>query len=238
MTGNDDRASAVGSASDQAHGAEAQDAPERPGITAVLWDFGGVLSSSPFEAFARYEREHGLPVDFLRRVNATNPDANAWARLERNELSLEEFGRAFADESRGLGHEVDGRDVLGLLGGDLRPEMFRAIVRIREHGLRTALLTNNVVAMDGSWSSALPAPLDELFDVVVESSKAGVRKPDPAAYELVLQALAVPAEDVVFLDDLGINLKPARAMGMTTIKVTDAASALTDLSSLLGFDVR
>ena len=207
-------------------------------FNAVLWDFGGVLSTSPFEAFARYEQEHGLPADFLRRVNATNPDTNAWARLERNELSLDEFGRAFADESRALGHEVDGRYVLGLLGGDLRPEMFRAIARIRDHGLRTALLTNNVVAMDGSWSSTLPAPLDELFDVVVESSKAGVRKPGPAAYELVLRDLGVPAEEVVFLDDLGINLKPARAMGMTTIKVTDAASALTELGSLLGFDVR
>jgi putative hydrolase of the HAD superfamily len=207
-------------------------------VSAVLWDFGGVLSTSPFEAFARYEREHGLPADFLRRVNATNPDANAWSRLERNELTVDEFGRAFAEESRALGHEVDGRDVLALLGGDLRPEMFRAIVRIREHGLRTALLTNNAVAMDGSWSTALPMPLDELFDVVVESSKAGVRKPEPAAYELVLRELGVRAEEVVFLDDLGINLKPARAMGMATIKVTDAASALEELSSLLGFDVR
>jgi putative hydrolase of the HAD superfamily len=206
---------------------------------AVLWDFGGVLSSSPFDAFARHEAENGLPDGFLRRVNATNPDTNAWARLERNEVDLDAFAAEYAKESAALGHEVDGRVVLGLLAGDLRPEMFRAIARCRQHGLKTALLTNNIVGLGGDdWSSSLPTPLDELFDVVVESAKAGVRKPDRAAYELVLAELAVPAEEVVFLDDLGVNLKPARAMGMATIKVTDAASALDQLSTLLGLDVR
>ena len=205
---------------------------------AVLWDFGGVLSSSPFEAFARYEQAKGLPQGFLRRVNATNPDTNAWARLERNEVGVDTFAAEYAAESAALGHEIDGRVVLGLLAGDLRPEMFRAIARCREHGLRTALLTNNVVPMGGDWADQLPTPLDELFDVVVESSKAGVRKPDRAAYELVLGALGVRAEEVVFLDDLGVNLKPARAMGMTTIKVTDPATALDELSSVLGLDVR
>ena len=205
---------------------------------AVLWDFGGVLSSSPFDAFARYEAEHGLPDGFLRRVNATNPDTNAWARLERNEVDVDEFAAAYAAESGALGHEVDGRVVLGLLAGDLRPEMFRAVARCRQHGLRTALLTNNVVPMGGEWADNLPTPLDELFDVVVESSKAGVRKPDPAAYELVLDELGVAATEVVFLDDLGVNLKPARAIGMTTIKVTDPATALDQLEAALGLDVR
>ena len=208
-------------------------------IRAVLWDFGGVLSSSPFDAFARYERENGLPENFLRTVNATNPDANAWARLERNEVDLDGFAVEYAEESRSLGHEVDGRVVLGLLAGDLRPEMFTAIARCRQHGLKTALLTNNIVGLSGDdWSSSLPTPLDELFDVVVESAKAGVRKPDRAAYELVLDQLGVAADEVVFLDDLGVNLKPAREMGMTTIKVSDAASALDQLSSVLGLDVR
>ena len=202
---------------------------------AVLWDFGGVLSSSPFEAFSRFEVEHGLPDGFLRRVNATNPDTNAWARFERNELDLDGFGDAFATESAALGHRVDGRDVLGLLAGDLRPEMIRAVRRCREHGLLTALLTNNVVAMDG-WEAGVA--LGELFDLVVESSKAGVRKPEPAAYELVLAELGVAAEEVVFLDDLGINLKPARAMGMTTVKVSDPQQALSELESALGLPLR
>jgi putative hydrolase of the HAD superfamily len=202
---------------------------------AVLWDFGGVLSASPFLAFARYERERGLPEGFLRGVNATNPDANAWARLERNEVGAEEFGALFAAESEALGHRVDGREVLELLDGGLVPQMFDAVRACRRHGLRTALLTNNIVSMDG-WGTSLG--IDDLFDVVVESSKAGVRKPDPAAYELVLSALEVRAEEVVFLDDLGINLKPARAMGMTTIKVLDPEQALTELETCLDLRLR
>jgi putative hydrolase of the HAD superfamily len=198
---------------------------------AVLWDFGGVLSTSPFLAFADFERRRGLPEGFLRGVNATNPDSNAWARLERNEVAVDEFGELFAAESEALGHRVDGRDVLELLGGGLQQEMLDAVAACRRHGLRTALLTNNIVSMDG-WGAALR--IDELFDVVVESSKAGVRKPDPAAYELVLAELGVAAAEVVFLDDLGINLKPARAMGMTTIKVTDPSTALRELEEHLG----
>jgi putative hydrolase of the HAD superfamily len=206
---------------------------------AVLWDFGGVLSSSPFEAFARYEAERGLPDGFLRRVNATNPDDNAWARLERNDVGLDAFAELFAQESAALGHAVDGHDVLGLLSGELRPAMLDAVRACRAAGLRTALLTNNVVTMpaDGEgdvegWRSRVL--LDELFDVVVESSKEKVRKPDPAAYALVLERLGVAAEEVVFLDDLGINLKPAKAMGMTTIKVSDPDEALAQLSAILG----
>lgn len=201
----------------------------------MLWDFGGVLSSSPFDAFARYERDRGLPEGFLRRVNATEPDTNAWARLERSELDVDGFDDAFASESTALGHRVGGREVLELLAGDIRPEMVRAVRRCREQGLRTALLTNNVVGSD-HWAGGVS--LDELFDVVVESSKAGVRKPDPAAYELVLAALGVAAAQVVFLDDLGINLKPARAMGMTTIKVTEPEQALSALETCLGLSLR
>jgi len=201
-----------------------------------LWDFGGVVTSSPFDAFARYEREHGLPEGFLRRVNATNPDANAWARLERSEIDVDTFDATFAAESKALGHEVRGADVLGLLAGDIRPEMVRAIAACREHGLRTAVLTNNILSLDEDGQAS--ATFAELFDVVVESAREGVRKPDPAAYELVLGKLGVPADEVVFLDDLGINLKPARAMGMTTIKVTDPADALRQLESVLGVSVR
>jgi putative hydrolase of the HAD superfamily len=204
-------------------------------ITATLWDFGGVLSSSPFEAFTRFEHAHGLPAGFLRRVNATDPDTNAWARFERSELDLAGFDAAFAEESAALGHRVQGAEVLELLAGEVRPTMVEAVRRCREAGLRTALLTNNVAAMDG-WEHAVP--LDDLFDVVVESSKEGVRKPDPAAYELVLERLSVPPTEVVFLDDLGVNLKPAKAMGMTTIKVADPDDALDELERLVGLALR
>lgn len=175
-------------------------------IDAVIWDFGGVISSSPFVAFARYEAERGLPKDFLRTVNATNPHENAWARLERSELDLAGFDEAFAVESRALGHEVRGAEVLPLLAGDIRPEMVEALRRIRER-LRTGCITNNFTAMDVSPMGGLyKAEIMRLFHHVIESAKAGVRKPDPRIYRMMTDALGVDPARCVYLDDLGINL--------------------------------
>ena len=209
-------------------------------IKAVIFDFGGVILSSPFEAFARYERENGLPDGFLRQLNATNPDSNAWARLERSEVDLAGFAELYEAEAREAGQAIDGAAVLGLLVGELRPEMVEALRRCHER-LRTALLTNNFVAAgdgDGVGDAPHRGPLADVldhFDVIVESSRAGVRKPDPAIYELVCGELAIEPSEAVFLDDLGINLKPARAMGMTTIKVTDPARAIAELEDVVGF---
>lgn len=203
-------------------------------IRAVLWDFGGVILSSPFEAFAMYEKRAGLPPGFLRRLNATNPDTNAWAKLERNAVSFEEFCDLFEAEARDAGHAVNAREVLGLLAGEVRPEMVEAVRRCREH-CKTALLTNNFVAPEGGIG------LDDvlsLFDVIIESSKAGVRKPDKRFYELACEALGIEPHEAVFLDDLGINLKSAREMGMHTIKVVDPADALDELERIVGFPVR
>jgi putative hydrolase of the HAD superfamily len=206
-------------------------------ITAVLFDFGGVILSSPFEAFARYEAARGLPPGFLRRVNATDPDTNAWARLERNEVDLEEFSALFEAEARALGGEVDGLEVLGLLRGELRPAMVEAVRRCSER-LRTGLLTNNVVSMRAEQMSGVEDPHQavlRLFDVVVESSRVGTRKPDPAFYEHACALLGIDPSEAVFLDDLGVNLKPARAMGMTTIKVEDPDVAIAELEAVVGF---
>lgn len=198
--------------------------------SAVLWDFGGVILTSPFEAFARYEAENALPDGFLRGVNATNPDANAWAQLERSELTPDEFDAVFSDESHALGHRVPGRDVLARLMGDVRPEMVAALDAVRAAGYKTACLTNNVVSDDRRPD--LDAVMAR-FDVVVESSKVGVRKPEPRFYEIACDLLGVEPTSCVFLDDLGINLKPAKAMGMATIKVVDPVSALAELASLI-----
>jgi putative hydrolase of the HAD superfamily len=210
-------------------------------LRAVLFDFGGVILSSPFEAFARFEVERDLPAGFLRQVNATNPDGNAWARLERSELDFEQFGVAFASESAALGHEVDGREVLGMLSGDVRPAMVEALRRCHE-SLKTAMLTNNFVTSAGQRSAGpqdagmgVYAQILELFDVIIESSKAGVRKPDPRFYEMACEELGIEPSEAVFLDDLGINLKPARAMGMQTIKVEDPAVAIAELEAIVGF---
>jgi putative hydrolase of the HAD superfamily len=211
---------------------------------AVLWDFGGVILSSPFEAFNHYEEAHGLPRDFLRSVNATNPHTNAWARLERTDISPEEFDQAFHDDSHALGHGVRGADVLALLAGEVRPEMVRALDRVKESGFRTACLTNNVVnkviegAEEADPRAIEIAAIMSRFDVIVESSKVGVRKPEPRFYEIACELLAVEPNVCVFLDDLGINLKPAAAMGMATIKVVSAEQAITDLEKILGISLR
>lgn len=215
----------------------------RPAIRAVLWDFGGVFTTSPFAAFARYESERGLPADFIRRVNARDPDLNAWAKLERSEVDVATFCRLFEAETAAAGHLVPGHDVLGLLAGDVRPEMVEAQRRIRGH-FRTACLTNNVrhgagpAMADNAGRAAEVAAVMALFDHVLESSKIGARKPEPRVYEIALGHLGSAPAETVFLDDLGINLKPARALGLHTIKVTSAEQALGELEPLLGIVLR
>jgi putative hydrolase of the HAD superfamily len=206
-------------------------------VEAVIWDFGGVISSSPFEAFSRFEALHGLPADFLRTVNATNPHENAWARLERSELDLAAFDEAFARESRALGHEVRGADVLPLLAGEIRPRMVEALRRIGAR-LKTGCITNNFTAMGISPMGGLyKAEIMGLFHHVIESAKAGVRKPDPRIYLMMTEALGVDPARCVYLDDLGINLKPARDLGMRTIKVGEPGPALAMLQAWVGFEL-
>ena len=211
-------------------------------IKAVLWDFGGVITTSPFEAFNKFERDHNLPENFIRMINATNPDTNSWARLERSEVTLEEFDREFERETREAGHPLRGITVIGLLSGDLRPEMVEALRRCSEHFL-TACLTNNVNTGEDSGMQISPGRAAEvkkvikMFDAVIESSKIGVRKPDPRFYETACEKLKITPAESVYLDDLGINLKPARAMGMTTIKVTDPGLALRELEAVVGLSL-
>lgn len=202
-------------------------------IEAVIFDFGGVLTSSPFEAFARYETERGLPVDIIRRTNAANHLENAWAKFERAEVDIDTFDKLFAAESLALGAEVRGRDVLALLQGDLRPEMVEALKRIKAQ-FKTGCITNNLPANAiGSMTgrSLYIAEVMVLFDHVIESAKIGLRKPDPRIYRLMVETLKVDPRNCVYLDDLGVNLKPAREMGMTTIKVTSGAQAIAELEA-------
>jgi putative hydrolase of the HAD superfamily len=205
-------------------------------IEAVIFDFGGVLTSSPFEAFARYETERGLPIDVIRRTNAANHLENAWAKFERAEVDIETFDHLFAAESLALGAEVRGRDVLPLLQGDLRPEMVDALKRIKAQ-FKTGCITNNLPANAvGSMTgrSLYVAEVMVLFDHVIESAKIGLRKPDPRIYQLMVETLKVDPKKCVYLDDLGVNLKPAREMGMTTIKVTSGAQAIAALEAATG----
>lgn len=205
-------------------------------IDAVIWDFGGVLTSSPFEAFARYEAEKGLPKDIIRRTNAENHHDNAWAKFERAEIGIDEFDTLFSAESARLGAAVSGRDVVGLLSGDLRPQMVEALRRVKAR-FKTGCITNNLPAnQTGSASgrSLYVAEVMQLFDHVIESARIGLRKPDPRIYTMMTDHLGVDPGACVYLDDLGVNLKPARDMGMITIKVTDPASAITALEAATG----
>jgi putative hydrolase of the HAD superfamily len=209
-------------------------------LEAVIWDFGGVLTSSPFEAFARFEAERGLPADIIRRTNATNHSENAWAKFERAEIDLEAFDSLFAAESLALGAEVRGKDVLPLLSGDLRPEMVEALERVKAK-FKTGCITNNLPANAiGSLGgrSLYIAEVMALFDHVIESAKIGLRKPDPRIYQMMVEALGVDPKNCVYLDDLGVNLKPARAMGMTTIKVLNTSQVIDELEAATGLSLR
>ena len=208
-------------------------------IRAAFFDFGGVILSSPFDAFNRYERERHLPEGLIRTINSTNPDSNAWARFERSEVDFDQFCDLFEAEARDLGHELAARDVMPLLAGDIRPAMVEALRSCSER-LVTACLTNNWVSFDAFPVDGRAEGRDavmSLFDHIIESSKVGVRKPDPAFYELACKTAGVAPDEVVFLDDLGVNLKPARAMGMTTIKVADPDQAIVDLEEVVGFSL-
>ncbi len=209
-------------------------------LDAVIWDFGGVLTSSPFEAFARFETERGLPTDIIRRTNAANHLENAWAKFERAEVDIETFDGLFAAESRALGAEVSGKDVLPLLSGDLRPEMVVALRRIKSK-FKTGCITNNLPANASGSAGGRTLYVAEvmvLFDHVIESAKIGLRKPDPKIYQMMVEALAVDPKRCVYLDDLGVNLKPARDMGMTTIKVVSAKQALAELEAATGLSLQ
>lgn len=205
----------------------------------VIFDFGGVITSSPFEAFNRMEAERGLPHDFVRKVNSTNPDDNAWAKFERAEIDAAAFDAAFAQEAEALGHVLDGASVIACLAGDIRPSMVDALDHLKAEGFGLGCITNNVRAGHGAGmvanddkARAVEAIMAR-FDHVIESSKAGVRKPDPRIYQMMCEALAVGPSSCIYLDDLGINCKPAAQLGMAAIKVTSGEQALRELAALL-----
>lgn len=215
--------------------------------TTVIFDFGGVITASPFEAFNRLEEERGLPRDFVRRVNSADPDDNAWAKFERAEIDAAAFDTLFATEARALGHELEGEAVLAVIAGAVRPAMVATLDTLKGRGFTIACITNNVpggkmgirgAGMTRSEEEAIEvAGIMARFDHVIESSKAGVRKPDPRIYEMMCEALGVEPAACIYLDDLGINCKPASALGMHAIKVTSGEQALADLSAALGMEL-
>ena len=210
-----------------------------PNIEAIIWDFGGVFTSSPFEAFNLLETEMGAPKDFIRGINAINPETNAWAQFESNSVSMDDFDELFAAESAAQGHRIPGKAVIARLSGTLRPRMVEVLKICKQH-FQVACITNNVKAghgpgMDTDQAKANSvAGVMKIFSLVVESSKEGIRKPNPEIYKRTCEKLAVSPTKCVFLDDLGINLKPAKALGMQTIKVLGEDQAIEELAKVTG----
>jgi len=205
-------------------------------IAGVLFDIGGVVQDSPLRAIARYERDHGLPADAINRAVVASGEAGAWSRLERGELTLEAWCAPFEADCRAQGVAVDGRRLMQYIAeaGRERPQMLRAIARLRSNRLRVGALTNNWARED---TEPAPHRLRPHFDVVIESQAVGLRKPDPRIYQLACRELGVLPAATAFLDDIGLNLKSARALGLHTIKVDDPDVALRELSALVGFDL-
>lgn len=208
-------------------------------FTTVIFDFGGVITSSPFEAFARFEAERGLPDGTIRGLNATDPDSNAWARFERAEILPAEFDVAFSQEAAAAGHAISGADVLALLSGEIRPVMVAMLDQLKGEGYILGCITNNVPSGKGAGMAGTIEKAEAVgaimsrFDHIIESSKAGIRKPDPRIYQMMCDVLTVPPEACIYLDDLGINCKPAAMLGMHAIKVVNEAQALEDLRAAL-----
>ena len=208
--------------------------------SSIFWDFGGVITSSPFEAFNKFEKENKLPENFLRKVNSTNPENNAWALLEQSKINQEEFNKLFFQESSQLGHGVAGLKVLNLLEGDLRIGMVNVIRKLNKLGFTQACLTNNFIPSDENQPDMIDldkkTEVFDLFDFVFESKEIGLRKPDQAFYDHVIKEVNISPNKIIFLDDLGINLKPAKSMGITTIKVISESQAKKDLSEILNIN--
>lgn len=206
-------------------------------FSSIFWDFGGVITSSPFEAFKKFEIQNDLPENFLRKVNSTNPQNNAWALLEQSKINQMEFNDLFFKESSELGFGVYGLKVLDLLEGDLRLGMVAIIKTLKKMDFIQACLTNNFIPDNDNQPDMMDlnkkTEVFNLFDFIFESKEIGLRKPDQAFYDYVLEKVDIPPEKIIFLDDLGINLKPAKAMGMTTIKVLSESQAKEDLERIL-----
>tara|TARA_B100000035_G_scaffold225814_1_gene194283 strand:+ start:530 stop:1156 length:627 start_codon:yes stop_codon:yes gene_type:complete len=201
---------------------------------AVIWDFGGVITSSPFEAFNKFELDNNLPKDIIRTINSENPDDNAWAKFERNDVDINEFDTLFSKEADKKGFQISGKQVVKLLSGDIRKPMVDFLLSLKEN-YKLGCITNNIQNSKDDKVNHLnqASQVMKIFDHIIESSRVGLRKPDPKIYYMSCDALGVRPEECIYLDDLGINLKPARKIGMTTIKVIDPNDAIDEVKKYL-----
>jgi len=212
--------------------------PERgPFIQMVISDFGGVLTTPPFEAFAAVQDGAGIPVGTFGRAladAAASTGSNPLFELECGRITEAEFSVQLADALEPLlGHRPDigsfGERVFQALQPN--PEMIDLIRGVQRRGYRTAILTNNVREWETAWRSMLP--VDDLFETVVDSAFVGVRKPDPRIYELALGRFALEPEHCLFIDDVEINCEAAADLGLHTVHFRENAQARREIHRLL-----
>jgi len=199
---------------------------------AIIWDFGGVITSSPFEAFNKFEEANGLPKDIIRTINSENSDMNAWAQFESNSITIDQFDDLFLKEAKAKGFDIKGRDIIKLLKGSIRENMV-SFLRELKSDFKLGCITNNVKPSSEENTDNETKEAMSIFDHVIESSIVGIRKPNPEIYMMSCDALNVSPDQCIYLDDLGINLKPARELGMTTIKVIQPEDAIQEVRNLL-----
>ena len=199
---------------------------------AIIWDFGGVITSSPFEAFNQFEEANGLPKDIIRTINSENPDTNAWAKFESNSITIDVFNDLFLKEAKAKGFDIKGRDIIKLLKGSIRKNMV-SFLRELKSDFKLGCITNNVKSSSEENNDNETKEAMSLFDHVIESSIVGIRKPNPEIYMMSCDALKVSPDQCIYLDDLGIILKPARELGMATIKVIQPEDAIQEVRNLL-----
>ena len=199
---------------------------------AIIWDFGGVITSSPFEAFNQFEEANSLPKDIIRTINSENPDTNAWAKFESNSITIDVFNDLFLKEAKAKGFDIKGRDIIKLLKGSIRKNMV-SFLRELKSDFKLGCITNNVKSSSEENNDNETKEAMSLFDHVIESSIVGIRKPNPEIYMMSCDALKVSPDQCIYLDDLGINLKPAKELGMTTIKVIHPEDAIQEVRNLL-----
>jgi putative hydrolase of the HAD superfamily len=202
---------------------------------ALISDFGGVLTSPLQEGFLAYQEESGVSLEDLGRAMARASEEHGEHPLfvlERGEISAREF-RARIEPHLGDGFDLGRLSTLYFERMQPNRAMIEFVREVRGRGLRTALLTNNVREWEPLWRAKLPE-IDELFEVVVDSAFVGMRKPDPAIYELTLARLGMAGEECVFVDDLEVNCEAARSLGMTAVRFERAEQAIPELRSALG----
>ena len=213
-------------------------------IEAVIFDYGGVLSTTPFAGIAEYERKMGYPEKSLAQLlfgSGASPQGptedipdHDWHLLETGRLTLDEFHERLVKRSEAaLGRPLDLGDYaqfLRELGVSVHWMMVHRVRELRSEGYCTAILTNNVKEWGRYWKSSIPL---DLFDLIVDSCDVGLRKPDPAIYRLTCERLGVAPEAAVFLDDTRRHVGAARQVGLHGILVRDPWVALAELDAIL-----